>query len=86
MTAQAQTAPLRQAAPLGIWVIYDHPTDYPDSFVARQFFCGPNIVLATDNVVTALDLDALRRALARDGLTPIDRLPGDDPKIVESWL
>lgn len=87
--APAQTSPrspLAHAAPLGMWVIYDHPKDDPDHYVARQFFCGPSVVLVTDNVMRAPELDILRRALARDGLTPIDRGAQDDPIIVETWL
>jgi hypothetical protein len=67
---------------LPIWTIYDHPTDFPDSFVARKFVFGR----PTDAILTAPTLDELRRKLADIGLVALTRSPGDDPKIVETWI
>ncbi len=70
-----------------IWTVYEHPTDYPDQFVARRF----NILIdkpepqATDDIVTAASLQELREMLPI-GLTRIPRLHGDEPQIVEVWI
>jgi len=66
---------------LAIWTIYDHPTDYPDVFVARKF----NYDQPTDEILTDTTLDGLRHKLPNN-LTCLKRDPLDDPKIVECWL
>jgi len=64
-----------------IWTIYDHPTDYPDVFVARKFYLDQ----PTDEILTDTTLDGLRRKLPPN-LTWFKRDPMDDPKIVECWF
>jgi hypothetical protein len=71
---------------LSIWTVYDHPNDYPNCFVARRFEVNASGPVATTDIVCHGDLDTLRRAMVRRGLTALCRSPGDDPKIVESWL
>jgi hypothetical protein len=65
-----------------IWVVYDHPADWPGCFVARCWR-GEE---PTDAVMVAPDLDTLRGWLADFGLVKLDRHASDDPKIVETWL
>jgi hypothetical protein len=69
------------------WTIYDHPTDYPDCFVARRFELGkgPEPV-PTAEVVTSPDIEPLRRRFMRSGLVRFRRAPSDDSKIVETWM
>jgi hypothetical protein len=67
---------------LPIWTIYDHPTDFPECFVARLFVLDR----PTATVLTAATVDVLQRRFAQMGLVKIARSPGDDSKIVESWL
>jgi hypothetical protein len=72
---------------LGVWTIYDKPTDHPDGYIARMHEAGggnPNPI-ATHNVLTG-ELEAIRDTFVLAGLTPIGRQPDDPPKIVESWL
>lgn len=65
-----------------LWTVYDKPKDFPGLYVARKFtLAGP-----TPSVMSSEDLDALRDALARMGLTPMARSPEDDPVIIESWI
>jgi hypothetical protein len=71
--------------PLGMWVIYDHPTDFPDKFVARRFYIGPRVILSSDDFVTSDTLNGVR-ALLPDGLINIGRDEHDDAKIVETWV
>lgn len=64
-----------------LWVIYDHPRDMPEYFVARKWLTDQ----PTEVVLTADSLDALRDLLPH-GLNPIPRHANDDPNIVEVWL
>ena len=68
-------------AEVEIWVIYNHPLDYPDGYVARKFI-GET---PTNDVKIGGFLDELRAQLP-PGLTRFDRFPGDDPVIEETWL
>ena len=71
---------------LSIWTVYDHPRDYPDSWVARRSAISRTVgVVITADMFTADTLDELR-ALLPPGLYRLPRYPQDDPKIVEVWL
>ena len=72
---------------LPIWVVYDHPADFPDAFVARQHIATGDGAGPTTAYITGDDLDAIRRFLQQLlGLVKRDRQPDDDPVIVETWL
>jgi len=73
---------------LSMWTVYDHPKDFPNTFVAREFRIGPGGKMEiTANVIISADIDVLRRTLLTDmGLTCLDRNEEDDPAIVETWL
>lgn len=69
---------------LPMWVVYDHPIDYPDSCVARLF----EGATPTQSTIEAPNLDLLRSVL-RTSLphaVVFTRAEEDDPKIVEVWL
>ncbi len=71
---------------LSMWVLYDHPRDYPDEFVARLWLVAAGgVLVATDDTHTAGTLDGLRAKLPR-GLACVTRRPDDDPKVIEVWL
>jgi len=70
---------------LTMWSVYDHPSDYPDAFVARKFEARGGITVATSDMFTAPTLNELRRLLP-PGLVCFPRNPDDDPVIVETWL
>lgn len=70
---------------LRMYVIYDHPSDYPDRFVARRAFVGAVTVCFEDDVLAADSLDNLRKMLPQ-GLICIPRGVNDDPVIVEAWI
>jgi len=66
---------------LELWVIYKHPKDYPDKFVARKFiFDKP-----TFEVVIGNDINEVRLAIPK-GLTRFLPDAEDDKVIVEIWL
>jgi hypothetical protein len=84
---------VQDAAPrindLLIWTVYERPDDFPDSFICRPFSTLPRKVgaapLALDCYLEAATLAELRMLLPA-GLTMLTRAPGDDPKILETWL
>lgn len=71
---------------LSIWTIYDHPKDYPDCFVAREYQIVDGLTTATENFMACPTLEVLRGHFIEIGLTCIARSADDDPAIVESWL
>jgi hypothetical protein len=71
---------------LGMWTVFDHPSDFPHCFVARLALVSRGAALIlTEDIVTADTLCELRRLLP-PGLIRIERHPNDDAKIVEIWL
>jgi len=66
---------------LELWTIYKHPLDYPNEFVARKFILDK----PTSEIKTSDTIETLRLLLPM-GLTRIERNPGDDPVIVETWI
>jgi hypothetical protein len=74
---------------LPIWMVYDHPRDYPNGYIAREILM--DIVddrvktRRTGEIITAPTLDEIREAMERRGLTYLRRLP-DDAVAVETWI
>jgi len=67
------------------FAIYDHPSDYPDHFVVREWRVKNGQVEATEECwLTKTIEDA--RALIPNGFYNIGRWTGDDPVIVEVWI
>jgi hypothetical protein len=71
---------------LRIWTVYDHPRDYPDTYVACLHVVEAGGSRPTDEIIRSTDLEALRAEMLRRGLFCSPRQPGDDVKIIESWL
>lgn len=71
---------------LPIWTVFDHPSDFPNHYVARRFIASKSGSEATEKVIVTLSLEALRMILQSAGLVVMMRAESDDPKIVESWL
>lgn len=77
-----------------MYVVYDHPRDYPDWFVCRIWFVydapagGPagGGGALQDLFLKAETLDAIRVELESRGLHNIGRFADDDPVIVEVWI
>ncbi|HKX40909.1 MAG TPA: hypothetical protein VJO99_07110 [Burkholderiaceae bacterium] len=69
-----------------MWVVYDHPLDWPSHFVGRLHEVHTSgASVPTRQIVLSDTLDGVRRKLPF-GLTCIPRHPNDDPNIVEVWL
>lgn len=64
-----------------IWVIYDHPIDFPEEYVARKFILDK----PTKDMIVMPSLDEVRKMLP-PGLTRLDRNPEDNLKIIETWI
>jgi len=84
MVQSRQPKPERPA--LSMWTIYDHPSDLPEYFVARQWLTAPDAPVATSLVIKSITLERLREILSAQGLVCMPRAPNDDPGIVETWL
>jgi hypothetical protein len=65
---------------LAIWTIYD----FPDGYIARRFEVGGQTVATADTMTG--ELEDIRQALWKAGLTKRSRQKGDEPQIVESWV
>lgn len=83
MTDATQQPPPKSRLGLPIWVVYDHPRDFPSNYVARLFY-GEEM---TDMLLVCSDLERLRDEINRRGQTvKLMRSPGDDPVILETWI
>ena len=67
--------------PLEMFVIYEHPRDYPADFVVRRWLGGK----ATADFVLAASLEAARTEVPA-GMYRLPHQPGEDDVIVETWL
>jgi hypothetical protein len=66
---------------LELWVIFDHPKDYPNYFVVRVFLNNQ----PTDRAFLCNSLESARKVIPSDKFC-IQRDPNDDPVIVETWI
>jgi hypothetical protein len=73
-----------QEQDLLVWTIYDHPSDFPDSYVVRPHSTKLGSPLTVH--IQHAQLDHVRGALEHLGLTCLPRSPEDDPSILETWL
>ena len=67
---------------LPLFVIYDHPSDHPQRFVARLW----DLNRPTEVHETAETLEELHAKLPLDGMVWVDRYVHDDPTIVGTWV
>lgn len=70
-----------------LWTIYDHPDDYPEHYVVREWAASPDGV-TSHGAVTFDTLEDARAAIRKRGplMMCMERDPSADPKIVETWL
>ena len=68
------------------YVVYDHPSDFPDKFVVRLWTVTPKgELLPTDIHSTHDTLDEARETIPCEYLR-LPRCLNDDPNILEIWL
>ena len=71
---------------LTVWVIYDHPKDYPEYFLARKFVYINNGLKPTFDILKNVEIDNIRNSLRDKCFTLLPRHQDDDEKIVETWI
>jgi hypothetical protein len=81
---QGQHSAVQRGA-LSLWTVYDHPIDFPHSYVARRFEVNADGPVATGDLIQG-ELDAIRKSFHQAGLTCLTRNDDDEPQIVETWL
>ncbi len=82
MTDSSEIRAARQRYP-PIWVIYDHPRDFPDHFVVRIAWG----LVKSPVAQLAPTLEAARRIAWKGGASfCLGRDSTDDPAIAESWI
>ena len=64
-----------------LWVVYEHPSDYPNKFVARKFVLDQ----PTAEIVIGGTIEEARLGIPK-GLTRFLPDKEDDECIVEIWL
>jgi hypothetical protein len=70
-----------------MFVVYHHPTDYPDKFVVRRWVTsriGP--LPDSEWFFLGETLEEVRAKIAPLCLHCIRRHPNDEPQIVEVWI
>jgi hypothetical protein len=78
----------RAHATLEMFVVYDHPRDYPDHFVVRRWIIGaqPGEPLSDDGWLYIADTLEQIRNYIPPHCVRLERDPNDEPQIVESWI
>jgi hypothetical protein len=71
-------------APVKQYAIYDHPDDYPDSFVVREWLVSAGEVQVGE-AQTAATLEEAR-ALIPVGARLVEGPDPSEPKIIEVWM
>lgn len=69
-----------------IWVVYDHPRDYPNCYVARKWRYDVNPPEPTHDMIISPSIEKLREMMIDAGLARIHRHPMDDRAIMEIWV
>jgi len=67
-----------------VWTIYDHPIEFPDSYVVRPF--SSKLVCPLTVHFKHGQLGYVRSALQNLGLTCLARAEDDPPFVLETWL
>lgn len=71
---------------LSLWTIYNHPADFPHSYVARRFETANGRSVVTEDIVQCNDLSTLRKSFEMCGMARLPRDVSDEPSIIETWL
>lgn len=68
-----------------LFVIYDHPRDFPEHVVVRRHCVGQGWTKPDAEPLAVVGTIAAARAVLPPGLSNLGRNPADDPKIAEVW-
>lgn len=82
-TPEQLQAAKKPADALTFWVIYDHPTDYPDWYVLRAHWASGAGLTVSQEAWFAKNIDELHSLLPMRTLT---RMAEPNPAIAEVWM
>jgi hypothetical protein len=68
-----------------MYVIYEKPLDFPQSFVVRKWYVSNGVVEKSPLCILATSLETARK-LIPPGLYNLGRENNDDPAIREVWI
>jgi hypothetical protein len=68
-----------------VWGVFDHPAEYPESWVAREFEVLPAEFRPTGRVIEAPTLENLHRILRELGLDRSYRFTEEIATLKEAW-
>jgi hypothetical protein len=82
------TAPERARHECPMWVVYRRPMDYPGKeLVARLWLIGWGLATPTDTVEFYNLIEEVHKEMVvNKRLVRLDRMSGDDPCVVETWI
>jgi hypothetical protein len=74
--------------PIQIYVIYDHPKDYPDHYVVRRWYVmrDDNSLYAEISPTAVCTTRKEARLAIPAGCYPVDAPAEYDPVIIERWM
>lgn len=67
------------------FVVYDHPEDFPQGYVARLWLTLPENV-ATAFTMRCVELAPIQDFLESLGMVKLYRSPDDQPHVLETWI
>lgn len=77
---------LTPADPFGhklTWVVYDHPVDLPEFYVARAWIIKGTGMIATETKIVDTDIESIRDQLRAKGLSRFKEMGG---VVIEWWM
>lgn len=78
-------APMPRQTAVLLYVIYDHPRDFPEEYVCRRWELDQLLDEGLDPFLHSTSLEEIRRQLPPD-LVKIRPWGHDDPVILEIWI
>jgi hypothetical protein len=70
---------------LKIITIYNKPLDYPNHFIAREYFVNPEKKVTGNVIAKEKTLSLVRKKIPRN-MIRIIRSPEDDINVIETWI
>lgn len=70
---------------LRLWCIYEKPSDFPNSFVVRQWIVNDGGATPEPGCILEPTLERARRHIPF-GSVRFPHIEGEDPCIVETWV
>lgn len=71
---------------LPLWVVFDHPRDFPAHVVVREQRAGGGLITHAPVACLYASMQEAHHDYRRRGLTWLERQPDDDPCIVGVWV